>query len=371
MKRILATLTILTLLACSFLAVGSSVYIETLEVGTLTGSTFTGLVIGTDVQAWDADLDIFALLTPTANAQTLLESTNFLSMTQDLSVEIGVDTQAWDADLDALAGLTSAANTIPYFTGAGTAGAITSSANVVTMLASADFAAVVTNLSLTIGTDTQAYDADLDALAGLTGAANTLPYFTGVGAMDVITSSANMVALLGSATYLAATQALDVEIGVDTQAYDADLDTYAGLTPSATAQIALVSAADSIVLNHRDRVTVAEINAGHEVLPAVTGLSYRIINCVAIAYGGAIGTTTTVDLLGTQSAGGVKIAAFAQASLTQSAVTSMLVAAGCAVLADAASWIEMDVTTAITVGKTGADADTATGVDFIITYVLE
>ncbi|GAG50541.1 unnamed protein product, partial [marine sediment metagenome] len=66
--------------------------------------------IGVDVQAYDADLDTFATLTPTANAQTLLESTNFLSMTQDLSVEIGVDVQAYDADLDTFATLTPTAN---------------------------------------------------------------------------------------------------------------------------------------------------------------------------------------------------------------------------------------------------------------------
>jgi len=127
---------------------------------------------------------------------------------------------------------------------------------------------------------------------------------------------------------------------------------------------------DPVVLNHRSRVTVAQINAGHELMPAVAGRTYRIIDVVAIAYGGAVGTTTTVDILGTQSSGSVKLFTFAQAQLTQSA-TLTIDSTGVVVTADGASFTACDAATAITVGKTGGDADTATGVDFIITYVLE
>jgi len=136
------------------------------------------------------------------------------------------------------------------------------------------------------------------------------------------------------------------------------------------AQAGLTSYAQSVVLNDRHRVTVAEINAGHELLPAITGRAYRIVSVTAIAYGGAVGTTTTVDILGTQAAGSVKIAAFAQASLTQSAVLNAG-DAGAAVLADGASFAACDAATAITIGKTGGNLDTATGVDIIITYVIE
>ncbi|GAF99819.1 unnamed protein product, partial [marine sediment metagenome] len=108
-----------------------------------------GLIIGTNVQAWDADLDTWATLTPTANAQTLVESTNFASMAQDLSLEIGVDTQAYDADLDTFATLTP-------------------TANAQTLLESTNFASMAQDLSLEIGVDTQAYDADLDYLSGFT-----------------------------------------------------------------------------------------------------------------------------------------------------------------------------------------------------------
>ena len=78
---------------------------------------------------------------------------------------------------------------------------------------------------------------------------------------------------------------------------------------------------------------------------------------------------TTVDVLGTQAAGSVKLVTFAQADLVQSAVLTD--AADGTIIADGASYVACDVTTAITVGKTGGDIVTATGVDFIITYVIE
>ncbi|HUT86642.1 MAG TPA: hypothetical protein VMX15_00960, partial [Candidatus Heimdallarchaeota archaeon] len=494
----------------SLTAFGRSILDDTDEA---TFKATVNLEIGTDVQAYDAELDDLSGLTwaddymiigtgagtiatasCTAFAQSILDDADEATFKATVNLEIGTDVQAYDADLSALAGVTSAANTIPYFTGVGTAGAITSSANIVSWLASADYATARTNLGVAIGTDVQAYDAELAALAGLTSAANTLLSFSGTGTAATITSSANILSWLASADYATARTNLGVAIGsdveaydaglanlaaltmaanefyytsadnthqtasvtafarsildddaeatfkatvnleigtdvqaqddeltdiagltfaddkfilgtgagtiamadctafaqsilddadegtfkatvnleadVDFNAYDADLTTYAGITPSATAQVALQYANNSVVLNHRHRVTVAEINAGHELLAAVSGKSYRIIEVLAIAYGGAVGTTATVDILGTQSAGSVKLVAYAQAGLTQSAV---LVSGGtnAAVQADGASYGACDVTTAITIGKTGSDADTATGVDIVITYVLE
>lgn len=135
------------------------------------------------------------------------------------------------------------------------------------------------------------------------------------------------------------------------------------------AQAGLTSYSQSVVLNYRHRVTTAEINAGHEILPAITGRAYRIVSVKAIAYGGAVGATTTVDILGTQAAGSVKLVTFAQGDLTQSNV--LIDAVNGTVLADGASYSACDATTAITISKTGSDVTTATGVDVIITYVLE
>jgi hypothetical protein len=78
---------------------------------------------------------------------------------------------------------------------------------------------------------------------------------------------------------------------------------------------------------------------------------------------------TTVDVLGTQSASGVKLVAYAQASLTQSTALRDGITGG-AILADGASYIACDANTAITVGKTGSSVTTATHIDVLLTYEL-
>lgn len=80
-----------------------------------------------------------------------------------------------------------------------------------------DAATARTNLGLAIGTDVHAYDADLTTFAG-------------------ITPSANVVTMLGSANNAA------ILSNIGAQAADADLTTYAGITPSANIQTLLGSA---------------------------------------------------------------------------------------------------------------------------------
>jgi hypothetical protein len=85
--------------------------------------------------------------------------------------------------------------------------------------------------------------------------------------------------------------------------------------------------------------------------------------------GGAVSAVTTIDILGTVSTAR-KLVAFGQAALTQSALVRAG-AAGGVLLADGASFTQNDVSTAITVLKTGTDAATATHVDIHFTYSLE
>lgn len=120
----------------------------------------------------------------------------------------------------------------------------------------------------------------------------------------------------------------------------------------------------------RKRCTIAEVNAGVSLLALLTGFKVRMVTASAIAIGGTVGTLTTVDILATQGASSVKLVAFAQASLTRSTVLTAG-GSGAAVLADGASFVANDVSTAITVGKTGGTGDTATHVDVLFTYVLE
>ena len=66
----------------------------------------------------------------------------------------------------------------------------------------------------------------------------------------------------------------------------------------------------------------------------------------------------------------VKLVAYAQASLTQSAVLRDG-GAGAAVLADGASFVQNDANTKIAAAKTGSSLATATAVDVLLSYILE
>lgn len=137
-----------------------------------------------------------------------------------------------------------------------------------------------------------------------------------------------------------------------------------------TNQMVRVDTDNPAVMQTRQRFTVAQINAGATVLAAVPGYAYRLIDAALVAIGGAVTGATDVRLLGTRAAGSVALLVVAVAALTQSA----LVRAGDAngtILADGASFTPLDANTAITIGKTGGSAATATAVDVILTYALE
>lgn len=154
------------------------------------------------------------------------------------------------------------------------------------------------------------------------------------------------------------------------------MSVYTGVTHSRLKAISLeadeatitrLNVTDS-VLSTRVRFTIAQVNAGATLVPAITGKRIRMVSCKAIAIGGAAGAVTTVDVLGTQSTA-VKLVAFAQASLTQSTVLTAG-GTGAAVLADGLSYISNDVGAAVTVGKTGSNVTTATHIDVIFDYVV-
>lgn len=187
----------------------------------------------------------------------------------------------------------------------------------------------------------------------------TLPKTTGEGAL-----------VEGQAAFWDVTNA---KISIDSTVGHVPIGTIAAaaLTGDTTAIVRLTAASGAGgLMNVRKRFTIAQVNAGATLVPALAGIAYRMIACNAISVGGAAGAVTTVDVIGTLSAATRKLVAYAQASLLQSVVLKDGEAGG-VVLADGASYTKNDAGAAITVGKTGADVTTATHIDFILTYALE
>jgi hypothetical protein len=111
--------------------------------------TSLGLVIGTNVQAWDADLDaIAAVASQTAYGRAFLALVNQAGL-----VALLPSYQPLDTDLTTIAGLT--ATTDNFIVSAASA------------WASRTPAQARTSLGLVIGTNVQAWDADLDAIAAV------------------------------------------------------------------------------------------------------------------------------------------------------------------------------------------------------------
>ena len=115
----------------------------------------------------------------TAAGKALLDDANASAQRTTLSLAIGSDVQAYDAELAALAGLTSAADKGIQFTGSGSAATYDLTAAGKALLDDADASAQRTTLGVAIGSDVQAYDAGLASIAGLTTAADKVIYTTG------------------------------------------------------------------------------------------------------------------------------------------------------------------------------------------------
>lgn len=127
----------------------------------------------------------------------------------------------------------------------------------------------------------------------------------------------------------------------------------------------------------RTRVTAAQVNAGFTLLPALPTVRWRLVDLILIAIGGAATTATDVRLLGTRAAASVALGIAAIAGLTQSTVLrlgSPFATAGTAsivVLADGASFTQLDANTTVTVGKTGGSLAGATNIDVLLGYVAD
>lgn len=252
-----------------------------------------GLVIGTNVQAYDADLTTYAGITPSANVQTLLGSASYSAFRTSLGVAIGSDVQAFDADLSALAAL-SGTNTIYYRSAANTWTGVT----------------IGTNLTFSGGT--------LSASSGASATANELVYGTG----SSITSASNFkIAVTGT-------------IGTNISSLDLNNTSGSGIvlkeSGTITAQFyafggeANLTSIDDLrfAIGSGDKVYIAEYASGntapttsgtkhmltvdangmlsHETIPSGGGGSGTVTDFVFTNGGGftgSVGTSTTIPTL--------------------------------------------------------------------------
>ena len=125
--------------------------------------TALGISIGSDVQAFDADLSAIAALSHEDSKFIVSDGTTWVTESgatarASLGLTIGTNVQAFDQQLADVAGLTPSAGNVIIGDGS----------NFVTETGST----LRSSLGLAIGTDVQAFDADLSAIAGLTPTAN-------------------------------------------------------------------------------------------------------------------------------------------------------------------------------------------------------
>ncbi len=116
----------------------------------------------------------------------------------------------------------------------------------------------------------------------------------------------------------------------------------------------------------RARVSRAEVNAGKEILPAIEGMKYRMVDCIMIAIGGNAGGADGVQVkCDTNVLVDAKVAAIEKDDVARAGDDNVNV------LDDGASFVTQDANKGITVIKDGSDLDTADHIDVILSYVIE
>lgn len=248
--------------------------------------------------------------------------------------------QPLDADLTALAGLTSAADKVPYFTGSGTAAVTTLTSFARTLLDDTTAASVLTTLGISAFAQTilddasasaarttlgaQAQDGDLDALAALSGT-NTIYYRSAANTWTAVTIGGNL------------TFASGVLDGV-ASALDATLDAIASVVTAADKAIYFtgvdVAAAYDLTAFARTLLDDADAATMRSTLGLAIGTNVLAYEAGLQSIAGlATASNKGIYFTGTDAAATFDLTAFARTILDDADAASVLTTLGAAPLA--------------------------------------
>lgn len=189
----------------------------TVSMGVIVNSTLPTLVSDRFLFNTAGAVSWEQALTPAGNLSGLA---NYTTARANLGLAIGTNVQAFNANLTAMSGLSLVADRLIYASGTGALSLTTFSAFARTLVDDADAAAA----RITLGA--QASHASLTAFVGLTGAANKLPYFTGASTMGVADLSSFARTLIDDVDADAARATLDAA----KRGANADITSLTGLT---------------------------------------------------------------------------------------------------------------------------------------------
>lgn len=144
---------------CVDSSVGAAIW-QRFELYSIDLTAIAALTSSADKVPYATGAGTWALSTLSAYVRTLIDDTDAATARGTLGVVIGTDVQAYDADLAAIAGLTSAANKGIQFTGSGTAGTYDLTTAGKALLDDADASAQLTTLGVSTYIKTLLDDAD-------------------------------------------------------------------------------------------------------------------------------------------------------------------------------------------------------------------